>query len=70
MSLNEAGNHLIAISTKPSYIEMEGAAFNDYLKEDGMANILSYREKNNLKEKSGIILEKKDLLKTYTLCPG
>jgi uncharacterized GH25 family protein len=51
MSLNEAGNHLIAISTKPSYIEMEGAAFNDYLKEDGMANILSYREKNNLKEK-------------------
>ena len=51
MSLNEAGNHLIAIRTKPSYIEMEGAAFNDYLKEDGMANILSYREKNNLKEK-------------------
>jgi uncharacterized GH25 family protein len=51
MSLNESGNHLIAISTKPSYIEMEGAAFNEYLKEDGMANILSYREKNNLKEK-------------------
>jgi len=51
MSLNEAGNHLIAISTKPSYIEMEGAAFNAYLKEDGMSNILSYREKNNLQEK-------------------
>jgi uncharacterized GH25 family protein len=51
MFLNESGNHLIAISTKPSYIEMEGVAFNDYLKEDGMSNILSYREKNNLQEK-------------------
>lgn len=51
MFLNESGNHLIAIRTKPSYIEMEGAAFNDYLKEDGMANILSYRKKNNLIDK-------------------
>jgi hypothetical protein len=51
MFLNEPGNHLIAIRTKPSYIEMEGVAFNDYLNEDGMANILSYREKNNLKDK-------------------
>lgn len=51
ISLNKAGNHLIAIRTKPSYIEMEGSAFNEYLKEDGMSNILDYRIKNNLKEK-------------------
>jgi len=51
MFLNESGNHLIAISTKPSYIEMEGAAFNDYLKEDGMTNILDYRINNKLKDK-------------------
>lgn len=51
MFLNESGNHLIAIQTKPSYIEMEGKAFNAYLEEDGMRNILAYREKNNLKEK-------------------
>ena len=51
MFINESGNHLIAISTKPSYIEMEGNAFNAYLEEDGMANILAYREKNNIKEK-------------------
>jgi len=51
MFLNESGHHLIAISTKPSYIEMEGKAFNAYLEEDGMTNILSYREKNNIKEK-------------------
>ena len=48
MFLNEFGNHLIAIKTKPSYIEMEGSAFNEYLKEDGMSNILDYRIKNNL----------------------
>ena len=51
MFLNESGNHLIAIRTKPSYIEMEGKAFNAYLEEDGMGNILAFREKNNLKEK-------------------
>lgn len=51
MYLSKEGNHLIAIRTKPSYIEMEGKAFNAYLEEDGMANILAYREKNNLSEK-------------------
>lgn len=51
MFLNESGNHLIAISTKPSYIEMEGKDFNAYLEEDGMTNILKYREQNKLKEK-------------------
>lgn len=50
MFLNESGNHLIAIRTKPSYIEMEGKAFNAYLEEDGMRNILAFREKNNFKE--------------------
>lgn len=49
--VQESGNHLIAIKTKASYIEMEGAAFNEYLKEDGMSNILDYRIKNNLKDK-------------------
>jgi uncharacterized GH25 family protein len=49
--LNESGNHLIAMRTKPSYIEMEGKAFNDYLKEDGMANILAYRELHQLAKK-------------------
>ena len=51
MILNESGNHLIAIKTKPSYIEMEGKAFNAYLREDGMENILAYRANNSLKEK-------------------
>lgn len=51
MVLNESGNHLIAIKTKPSYIEMDGNAFNEYLKEDGMSNILDYRANNNLSTK-------------------
>ena len=47
MSLNETGNYLISLSSKPTYIEMEGTAFNEYLKEDGMLNILAYRKTNN-----------------------
>ena len=48
MFFKTAGNHLIAVESKPSYIEMKGSAFNDYLKEDGMLNILEYRKRNNL----------------------
>lgn len=46
MSLKESGNYLFAIATKPSYIEMEAKAFNEYLMEDGMVDILNYRVAN------------------------
>ena len=48
MILPSSGNHLIAFRSKPSYIEMEGTAFNGYLKEDGIADVLKYRLQNNL----------------------
>ena len=48
MSLNEKGNYLIALASKPSYIELEAKAFNEYLKEDGMYNMLDYRVSNQL----------------------
>ncbi|MEI6264216.1 MAG: DUF4198 domain-containing protein [Sphingobacteriia bacterium] len=48
MGLKGSGNFLIALSSKPSYIEMEGKAFNDYLKEDGMMNVLEYRNDNKI----------------------
>lgn len=50
MTLNDEGNHLIAVQTKPSYIEMDGMAFNEYLKEDGMLEMLNYRVSNNLEK--------------------
>ena len=46
MALNQPGEHLITMQSKPSYIEMEGAAFNAYLKEDGMTNVFDYRIAN------------------------
>lgn len=48
MSLKEPGNYLFALRSKPSYIELEAKAFNEYLKEDGMLNILDYRVANKL----------------------
>ena len=48
MTLKDPGNYLFALASKPSYIELEAKAFNDYLKEDGMNNILDYRISNKL----------------------
>jgi uncharacterized GH25 family protein len=60
MIINESGNHLIALESKASYIEMKAEAFNEYLKEDGMLNILDYRVNNHL--------DKKDSREFYQRC--
>ena len=52
ISLKGSGNHLIALTSKPSYIEMEGNKFNEYLKEDGMMNVLEYRKSNKISERT------------------
>jgi uncharacterized GH25 family protein len=51
MSIKEPGNYLFALASKPSYIEMKATAFNEYLKEDGMNNILENRIANKLDTK-------------------
>ena len=48
MHIQNSGNHLFAFRSKPSYIEMKGPAFNAYLKEDGITDILQYRIQNRL----------------------
>ena len=48
MSVKGSGNYLISLSSKPSYIEMEGNKFNEYLNEDGMMNVLEYRKANKI----------------------
>ncbi len=40
----KAGTHLLAMRSNNSFIELEGDKFNDYLKEDGIENILAMRE--------------------------
>lgn len=49
----QPGTHLIAMRSKNSFIELEAKEFNEYLKEDGIENILQLREqKGELGKKS------------------
>ena len=45
------GTHLLALESNFAFIELEGAKFNDYLKEDGMENILDERTKSGILDK-------------------
>jgi uncharacterized GH25 family protein len=40
------GTKLIAMQSKPSFIQMNGTKFNQYLEEDGLDNIIEWRKKN------------------------
>lgn len=51
MKISEKGNHLIALRSIPSYIELDPTLFKTYLLEDGMMNIVEYRKKNGLEKK-------------------
>ena len=42
-----AGTYLITLKSNDAYLEMEPAAFNDYLEDDGLDHILSERKKLN-----------------------
>ena len=44
---DQEGTYLIAMQSNAAYIETEGPAFNDYLKEEGLDDILSDRKKLN-----------------------
>lgn len=43
----EPGTYLVGISTKPREIALKAADFNEYLKHDGIPDILAARKKNN-----------------------
>lgn len=45
--LNEEGTHMIAMSSKNSFIELDAAKFNAYLEEDGLTEVLEERRKNH-----------------------
>ncbi len=48
---DQEGTYLIAMQSNDAYLEMEPAAFNEYLKEDGLDNTLSERKKVNQLER-------------------
>ncbi|MGH9932605.1 MAG: DUF4198 domain-containing protein, partial [Pyrinomonadaceae bacterium] len=43
----DSGTYLVGISTKPREIALKAADFNEYLKEDGLPDILAARKKSN-----------------------
>lgn len=51
LAVPEKGNHLLALHSKPSYIELKAEEFNQYLEEDGIEDVLAYRKKEGLDAK-------------------
>ncbi len=48
---DKEGTHLLVMESNNAYIEMEANKFNEYLKEDGIDNILADRMKSNQLDK-------------------
>lgn len=51
LKAEQEGTFLIAMQSNAAYIEMEGQAFNDYLKEDGLDDIYNERKRLNQLDK-------------------
>ncbi len=47
LPLQNEGTQLVALHSKDNFIKLEAAKFNDYLKEDGLLDVLEFRKKNN-----------------------
>jgi len=47
----EEGTHLLSLQSNESFIELDAEKFNDYLKEDGLENVLELRTKSNTLDK-------------------
>jgi uncharacterized GH25 family protein len=47
LRFNEEGTHMVAMSSKNSFIELDAAKFNAYLEEDGLTEVLAERRKNH-----------------------
>jgi uncharacterized GH25 family protein len=45
------GTHLLTLQSNAAFIELEGAKFNEYIKEDGLDNITELRTKENALDK-------------------
>ena len=53
LTLTEEGTHLIVMQSAPAFIDLEAEKFNAYLKEDGLDEAYSQREKTNTLNKNG-----------------
>lgn len=51
LTFKEEGTKLIVMQSNSAFIELDAAKFNEYLKEDGLDDVLAFREKNKLMNK-------------------
>lgn len=50
--LTEAGTHLVVLQSDASFMESDAQKFNDYLKEDGLENVVALRKKTGTENAS------------------
>jgi len=53
MTMLDEGTNLVAFNSTNSYIELEAAKFNEYLKEDGLTDAIEYRKQNKEADSAG-----------------
>ncbi|WP_238803850.1 DUF4198 domain-containing protein [Emticicia aquatica] len=53
LKFDAEGNHLIAFNNTNKHIELEADKFNEYLKDDGLDNVLLFRKTNKQLKKRG-----------------
>lgn len=52
-SFTSEGNHLVAFNNTNKLIELKAAKFNDYLKEEGLENIIKLRKQQGIENEDG-----------------
>jgi len=52
-SFSTEGNHLVAFNNTNKFIELKATKFNDYLKDEGLENIIKLRKQQNKENKDG-----------------
>ena len=53
IKIEQSGTQMLTLATNSSFIELEPAKFLSYLKEDGLENVIEFRQKNNETNKNG-----------------
>ncbi len=62
---SKAGTYVAGVSTKARNIELPAKEFNDYLKHDGVLDMLEYRTTNNLLEQNAVESYEKHIKAIY-----
>lgn len=53
MNTEGEGTQMLVLQNKPSFIELDAEKFNAYLQEDGLEEVLAFRQKNGLEKTKG-----------------